>query len=198
MAQLANFRLRVFRAVAEQLSFRKAGEALYLTQPAVTQQIRALEDDLGVPLFNRAGARVGLTPSGDLLLGYVRRIDELIGKAEQALAALGGKYAGELRIGVSTTIAWYVLPRMLGEFQREHPQVRLAVESGNTEEIVSALGDRRISLGLIEGPARRRDVHAEPFLDDELVLIVPTSHEWAEVGAIESRQLTGAPLLMRE
>jgi len=128
----------------------------------------------------------------------VRQVEDVLGEAEQAIAELGGKAGGELRIGVSTTIAQYVLPRMLGEFHREYPQVHLSVQSGNTEEIVTALIEQRISLGLIEGPARRRDVHAEPFLDDELVLMVPASHEWGAAGPIPLEQLASAPLLMRE
>lgn len=171
---------------------------LYLSQPAVTLQVKALEEDLGVPLFDRTGPHVALTPAGTILLKYVRQVDEVLGEAEQAIAELGGKAAGELRIGVSTTIAQYVLPRMLGEFHREFPQVHLMVESGNTEEIVSALEAQKVSLGLIEGPARRRDVHAEPFLDDELVLMVPASHEWADAPPIQARQLADARLLMRE
>jgi DNA-binding transcriptional LysR family regulator len=198
LPQLANFRLKVFRTVAEQLSFRRAGELLYLSQPAVTLQIKALEEDLGVSLFDRTGTQVALTPAGEILLRYVRRIDDLISNAEQEIAALGGSAGGELRIGVSTTIAQYVLPRMLGEFHREHPQVHLSVHSGNTEEIVTALEQQKVALGLIEGPSRRRDVHAEPFLDDELVLIVPTSHEWANGNAIHPKQLADARLIMRE
>ncbi len=198
VTQLANFRLKVFRTVAEYLSFRRAGEELYLTQPAVTLQIKALEEQLGVPLFDRTGRQIVLTQAGSVLLGYVRRIDSLLAGAEQEIAALRGRVAGELRLGVSTTIAQYVLPRMLGEFHRGNPQVRLAVQSGNTEEIVSALRDKRIALGLIEGPARRANVREEPFLEDELVLVVPASHEWAASGTIHVAELAGAPLLMRE
>lgn len=198
MAELANFRLKVFRAVAEQLSFRKAGEALYLTQPAVTQQIKVLEDELEIQLFQRAGNQVELTSGGERLLAYVRRIDELLQHAEQELAALRGISGGELRLGVSTTISQYVLPRMLGEFHRQHPAVRLAVKSGNTQEIVDALMAQQIGLGLIEGPARRRQVRAEPFLQDELVFIVPSTHEWAQQELISLEQMAARPLLMRE
>jgi DNA-binding transcriptional LysR family regulator len=198
LAQLANFRLKVFRAVAEQRSFRRAGEQLYLSQPAVTLQIKALEEDLGVSLFDRTGVHIALTRAGEVLLAYVRRIDDLLSEADQALAALGGTTGGELRLGVSTTISQYVLPRMLGEFRREYPQVRVSVQSGNTEEIVTALEEQRVGLGLIEGPARRRDVHAEAFLDDELVLMVPASHEWAGGTRVQAKQLIGVPLLMRE
>jgi LysR family transcriptional regulator, transcriptional activator of the cysJI operon len=195
---LENFRLKVFRAVAENASFRKAGEELYLTQPAVTQQIKALEEDLGVQLFDRTGTRVELTPAGTILLGYVRQIDKLLGRSEQEIAALNQTEGGQLCLGVSTTISQYVLPRMLKEFRKEHPKIRLSVRSGNTEQIVDALIEQRIALGLIEGPARRRDVRTEPFLEDELVLIVPGSHEWADLSSLPGEDLIGAPLLMRE
>jgi LysR family transcriptional regulator, transcriptional activator of the cysJI operon len=198
VAQLANFRLKVFRTVAENLSFRRAGEELYLTQPAVTLQIKALEEDLGVPLFDRTGRQIALTPAGTVLLECVGEIDRLLTAAEQEIAGLRGEVAGELRIGVSTTIAQYVLPRMLGEFHKKNPQVRLMVESGNTEEIVNALREKHIALGLIEGPARRGNVREEPFLEDELVLLVPASHEWAGSGPIQVAQLADAPLLIRE
>jgi len=196
--QLKNFRLKVFRAVAENASFRKAGEELYLTQPAVTQQVKALEEDLGIPLFDRTGNRVELTSAGSMLLRYVRQVDALVGRAEQEIAALNHTEGGELCLGVSTTISQYVLPRMLKEFRNKHPKIRLSVRSGNTEHIVEALIDQKVSLGLIEGPARRRDVRTEPFLDDELVLIVPGSHEWADLTSLSSEDLTGVPLLMRE
>jgi LysR family transcriptional regulator, transcriptional activator of the cysJI operon len=195
---LENFRLKVFRAVAENASFRKAGEELYLTQPAITQQIQALEEDLGVQLFDRTGTRVELTASGSVLLRYVRQIDKLLGRVEQEIVALDGKEGGELCIGASTTIAQYVLPRMLRQFRKEHSKIRLSVRSGNTEHIVEALIDQKVSLGLIEGPAHRRDVRTEPFLDDELVLIVPGSHEWADQASLSCADLVGAPLLMRE
>jgi DNA-binding transcriptional LysR family regulator len=198
VAQLANFRLKVFRAVAEQLSFRRAAEALYLTQPAVTQQVKALEDDLQIRLFQRAGNQVELTSAGGRLLAYVRRIDVLLTEAEQELAAIRGSDGGELRIGISTTISQYVLPRILGEFHREHPGVRLGVQTGNTQEIVDALMAQKISLGLIEGPPRRREVQAEAFLEDELVFIVPATHEWAQQESISIEQMMAAPLLVRE
>src|SRR5450756_1116805 len=114
MASLDNFRLVVFRAVAEQLSFRKAAEGLYLTQPAVSLQIKALEEDIGVQLFDRAGARMALTGAGKILLGYSRQAHTLFVTAEHEIAALSGDHAGKLALGASTTIAQYVLPRCWG------------------------------------------------------------------------------------
>ena len=198
MTSLENFRLVVFRAVAEQLSFRKAAEELYLTQPAVSLQIKALEEDLGVQLFDRAGSRISLTAAGTALREYAQRVHALLIEAEQRVTAFSGEHAGHLALGASTTIAQYVLPRLLGSFCSERPRVQPSLISGNTEHIVAAILQQQIALGLIEGPAHSRDVRTEPFLVDELVLIAPASHEWAERGSIEAGELTAAPLLMRE
>jgi DNA-binding transcriptional LysR family regulator len=206
VAQLENFRLKVFRTVAEHLNFRKAAEHLFLTQPAVTLQIKALEDDLGIRLFDRAGNRVALTPQGSLLLGYARKIAALVFQAEQEVGAEDGKVSGELTLGVSTTIAQYVLPRLLGAFLAEHPRVQFSLHSGNTSQIVHLLLDNQLSIGLIEGPARDRGIRTEPFMQDELVLIIPpfASDPISEPmsgrvsGQMSRAQLLASNLLMRE
>lgn len=198
MANLENARLVAFRAVAQQLSFRKAAEELYLTQPAVSLQIKALEEDLGVLLFDRSGSRVALTRAGKLLLGYAERVHAMLGKAEQEIAAASGELAGQLALGASTTIAQYVLPRLLGEFLKSHPRVQPSLISGNTERIVEAVVARDIALGFIEGPSRSKDVKEEAFLADEIVLVVPAGHEWAERERIATKELAPVPMLMRE
>ncbi|MGA7291426.1 MAG: selenium metabolism-associated LysR family transcriptional regulator [Terriglobales bacterium] len=195
MAQLENFRLKVFRTAAEHLNFRKAAEHLFLTQPAVTLQIKALEDELGVRLFDRAGNRVRLTPQGAVLFGYAKKIATLASKAEQSLGAEDGKVAGELSLGVSTTIAQYVLPHLLGAFLEEHPRVQFSLHSGNTDEIVKLLLDNEVSIGLIEGPSRDRGIRSEPFMQDELVLIMPAAFE---SDRLSREQLLASNLLMRE
>jgi DNA-binding transcriptional LysR family regulator len=198
MTSLENFRLTVFRKVAEQLSFRKAAEELYLTQPAVSLQIKALEEELGVILLDRSGSRVGLTPAGAMLLEHAEKSARLLDEARHALAGFSGTQSGELNLGASTTIAQYVLPRLLSEFCREHPRVRPTLMSGNTEQIVTAVEGEKIALGFIEGPPRRRDLVLQPFLEDELVLLAPAAHAWAERGEIAPKDLTSAPLVMRE
>ena len=195
MAQLENFRLKVFRTVAEHLSFRKAAEQLFLTQPAVTLQIKALEDDLGVRVFDRTGGHVSLTPQGRVLLRHAQRISAIISETEQELAAGEGQLSGELALGVSTTIAQYVLPRLIGAFLAEHPRVRFSLHSGNTEEIVELLLHAKVSIGLIEGPARHREVHTAPFMEDEMVLI---AHADFDANRISRQQLLASTLLMRE
>jgi DNA-binding transcriptional LysR family regulator len=198
MASLDNFRLVVFRTVAEQCSFRKAAEELYLTQPAVSLQIKALEEDIGVQLFERTGAHIALTGAGKVLLRYSQQANALFVQAEQEIAALSGAHAGQLALGASTTIAQYVLPRLLGEYCKMNPRVHPTLISGNTEQIVDAAEKKNIELGFIEGPARSRKVKSEPFLEDELVLIASTAHEWTERASISISDLCSAPLLMRE
>lgn len=198
MASIENFRVVVFRAVAEQRSFRKAAEELYLTQPAVSLQIKALEEELGVQLFNRTGPHITLTEAGRILLEYAEKSSALLAQAEHEIAALGGEHAGQLALGASTTIAQYVLPRLLGEFCRQHPRVHPTLIGGNTEHIVEAVEKQKIALGFIEGPAQSRNVKTVPFLEDELVLIVSTAHPWAERNSISCSEIGAIPLLMRE
>jgi DNA-binding transcriptional LysR family regulator len=188
----------VFRAVAEQLSFRKAAEELYLTQPAVSLQIKALEEDIGVQLFDRTGVQIALTAAGGILLRYCEEVRKLLIQTEREIAALRGEHAGHLALGASTTIAQYVLPRLLGEFRREYPGVHLTLISGNTEHIVEAVEKQKIALGFIEGPARSREVKTRPFLEDELVLIASMAHEWAERISVCCSEIASGPLLMRE
>lgn len=198
MNSLENFRLVVFRAVAEHLSFRKAAEELYLTQPAVSLQIKALEEDLATLLFDRSGPQARLTPAGEALLKYARRSSDLLLKAKQEIAELTGEYAGILSVGASTTIAQYVIPRLIAEFCHLNPRIRPALISGNTEKIVKAVELQKVQLGFIEGPPRSREVRCEPFLNDELVLIVPAAHEWSERESVQPNELTTVPLLLRE
>jgi DNA-binding transcriptional LysR family regulator len=200
-----NFRLRVFRAVAEQMSFRKAAEVLHLSQPAVSQHIRALEEEAGVRLFDRArgeghGSQISLTEAGRVLLGYAKTAAETMVAAQRALAVLNDEVVGELRLGASTTVAQYVLPRILGAFLRQYPQVKLSLMSGNTEQVVEAVAEERVELGIIEGPAMRRDVKTERMIRDEMVLIVNPDHLWAarKSGTITPADLARVPLLLRE
>src|SRR5215467_10564031 len=139
MAQLENFRLKVFRTVAEHLNFHKAAEHLFLTQPAVTLQIKALESDLGERLFDRKGGSVSLTRQGSILLTYAKKLAAVACEAERELGRKGDKVSGELSLGVSTTIAQYVLSRLLNAFLADYPLIELTLHSGNTSEIVRLL-----------------------------------------------------------
>jgi DNA-binding transcriptional LysR family regulator len=191
-------RLRVFRIVAEELSFTRAAERLFLTQPAVTMQIKNLEEDLGLRLFDRTGQKITLTTAGRMLLDYARKIAELCAEAEQKLAALKGETRGELALGASTTIAQYLLPRLAGDFLAAFPAIQLSILSGNTAEVVGALLEGRIGLGLIEGPPGRSDVRCTTFVEDEILLVVPPSHEWTSAGSVDAAALKESRIILRE
>jgi LysR family transcriptional regulator, transcriptional activator of the cysJI operon len=194
---LENFRLKVFRVVAAHLNFSRAAEELFLTQPAVTQQIKALEDELGVPLFDRSGGRISLSPGGQALLPYAGKLKTLSEEAYSAVTKATGKGGGHLTLGASQTIGQYLLPNLIAGFLRENPRISITATSGNTDTILDALVGHKIELALIEGPAMRKDIHAEPFMEDHMVLVVPAGHDWAEQ-EIDITLLKEAPLLMRE
>jgi LysR family transcriptional regulator, transcriptional activator of the cysJI operon len=182
---IENFRIRVFRAVAQHLNFSRAAEELLLTQPAITQQIKALEDEFGVPLFDRGGGHVALTAGGKALLPFADRMKELSDEAFAAVAEAFGQHAGDL------------LPTFVAGFRRSNPKVRVTARSGNTDQMLEALLEREIQLALIEGPEQRKDLHLEPFMEDHMVLVVPATHGWANQ-EIKVEDLKSEPLLVRE
>src|SRR3981081_4699099 len=132
-------RLRVFQAVAEEGSFPRAARALFLSQPAVTQHIQALEGELGVPLFERLGRRTTLTPAGVSLAQHVPQILGMVRAAEVAAREAGGEASRTLRLGVSETLATYVLPPLLGDLQRRLPDTELRLTVGDSAELLVAL-----------------------------------------------------------
>jgi len=194
---IENFRLRVFRAVAQHLNFSRAAEELLLTQPAVTQQIKTLEDEFGVPLFDRGGGHITLTAGGRALLPYAEKMKMISDEATAAVAGAFGQQAGELVLGASQTIGQYLLPNFIAAFRRTSPKVRITARSGNTDQVLEALLGREIHLALIEGPEQRRDVHIEPFMEDHMILVVPANHGWAD-HEITFDDLKTEPLLVRE
>ncbi len=197
---MQDFRLKVFRMVAEKLNFTTAAEGLFLTQPAVTLQIKTLEEELGVKLFDRSGGKVTLTEAGNVLLEYAERIAALYNEAETAIGNLIGEERGKLSIGASTTIAQYVLPQLIGKFLSVHPKIEFSMISANTENIVRALDSKVISLGLVEGPIGRTDLKIDRFIEDEIVVIAAANHELAlnETEKITLSELSQMPLIMRE
>lgn len=195
---LDNYRVQVFRAVAEQASFRRAAEQLHLSQPSVSQHVRQLEEELGVKLLERGASGVEITPAGEVVLGFARKASRLSHDAMAALATLEGKPGGDLKLAASTTVAQYVLPAILGRFSRENPRVRLNLRSGNTERVVSWIATGEAELGIIEGPADRKEIFTERFLEDRLVLVVAREHPWSKSQLVDLETLAAAPMLMRE
>ncbi len=195
---IENFKLKVFRVVADNLNYRRAADELHITQPAVTAQIRSLEESLGIALFDRVGRETSLTLAGATLLQYVRQIEAVTNDAIAALAPFGGLEGVELSIGASHTIAVYLLPTLLPHLLREWPKLRIHVTSGSTNDVLQALTLHQIGIALIEAPAHRPDLKLEAFGEDELTLIVKPDHRWAKKPFIRAVELVQEPILLRE
>ena len=163
----------------------------------MTQQIKALEDEFGVPLFDRGGGHIALTAGGKALLPFAEKMKELSDEAVASVAEAFGQQAGALSLGASQTIGQYLLPKFVAEFRRTNPKIRVTARSGNTDEMIEALLAREIHLALIEGPEQRKDLRIEPFMEDHMILVVPANHGWAN-HEVELEDLRSEPLLMRE
>ncbi len=190
--------LRAFEAAVRCGSFTQAAAELGLSQPAVSLQVQALERELGIELLERLPRRVLLTPAGEALLDYARRLLNLEAEAGQVIAELKGLQAGCLRVAASPTIGTYLLPAMLGEFKRRQPGLRVIAEIAPSYRVGHALHEHAADVGLVEAPVDSESLVAEVFRTDELVLIVPAAHPWAGRRAILPRELAGQPLIARE
>jgi LysR family transcriptional regulator, transcriptional activator of the cysJI operon len=195
---VADRRLQVFYTVAKLLSFTKAADALHMTQPAVTFQIRQLEDHFNTRLFDRTHNRVSLTEAGQVAYQFSERIFELYAEMENAVKELTGDVSGALTVGASTTIAEYMLPSLLGTFKAKHPDVNLRLKVSNTEGIVSMVENNVIDLGVVEAPVANKNLLVEVCQEDELVLVVPADHPLAQREAVSATELVGYPFICRE
>lgn len=172
----ATFRqLKVFTEVARHLSFIRAAEALHLTPPAVTMQIKELEKHLGLPLFERSGRQVALTTVGEYMLVYARKMLAILKDAEDAAARLQRLEVGTLTIGMVST-AKYFLPRLLAEFQREHEGVEIKLAVGNREQLVKMLQGNEVDIAIMGRPPTELATRAEPFAAHPHVFVAPTDH----------------------
>lgn len=193
-----DFRLKVFQSVAKNLSFTKASQELFVSQPAITKHIQELEAAYQTRLFERQGNRIVLTEAGHLLLEHSERILDDYRRLEYEMHLLYNQYTGELRLGASTTLAQYVLPPLLGRFIRKFPQVSLSLLNGNSREVEAALQEHRIDLGLVEGVYRLPGLKYVPFLKDELVAVVSVRSKLRLPDEILPADLPGIPLVLRE
>lgn len=195
---LTDFRLKVFKTVADRLSFTKAAAELLISQPAVTKQINELERLLGKPLFLRHGNRISLTDDGVRLLEYANRILALYGELRDAFVEEQGAFSGEIRLGASTTLSQYVLPGLLAKFRKLYPDVRVTLFNENTEQIERQIADGKLDFGMIEGTASNPALHYELFMDDELVLVTSASNTSFTREEITAADLPALPLVIRE
>jgi DNA-binding transcriptional LysR family regulator len=198
MKNLTFRQLRVFAEVARQLSFVRAAEALHLTPPAVTMQVKDLEAAVGLQLFHRDGRKVALTTAGEYFLIYARRLLATLKEAGDAIARLRGVEAGTLNVGLVST-AKYFVPQLLARFREEHPgvEVRLAV-SPNREQLVGQLQRGEVDLAVMGRPPKEMAMRAEPFAAHPLVIVAPPDHPLLHLGRVPVQALAPYRFIVRE
>lgn len=195
---MADRRLQVFFTVARLLSFTKAAETLHMTQPAVTFQVRQLEEYFNTRLFDRTHNRISLTKAGENVYKYADKIFELYTEMENMVREMTGEVGGSLTLGASTTIAEYMLPSLLGDFRKKYPEVVVHLKVSNTDGIVSMVENNVIDLGVVEAPVGNKNLVVEGCRMDKLVAILPPNHELASREVVKAAELTKYPFICRE
>lgn len=191
-------RLEVFCKVLELQSFTKAADAVCLTQPTVSEHIRALEETVGEKLVDRLGREVLPTPAGKILYRYARDMILLRDEAIQALEKFKGKLSGHLLMGASTIPGTYILPQLIGSFKASHPSIQITLKIGSSGEIVQGLLDGKLELGLIGARWDDRKIVLEEIFSDELVLAVYPEHPLARKNEVNLEEIAGEPFILRE
>ncbi len=196
---MSDRRLKVFHTVARLLSFTKAAEELHMTQPAVTFQVRQLEEYFNTRLFDRTHNKVNLTAAGERVSEFAERIFDLYAEMENSVRDLTGEISGSLTIGASTTIAEYMLPALLGEFKNRYPDINLRLKVSNSEGIVSMVEHNVIDLGVVESPVSNKNLIVEVCHDDQLVVVAAPGHELVKRGGkVNAADIARYPFVSRE
>lgn len=189
--------LKVFSAVARHLSFTRAALELHLTQPAVSQQVKLLERDIGLPLFEHVGRKVQLAPAGVEMLRYANQAIELLREAAESMAAMRGLKRGVLKLGVVST-AKYFAPSLLSAFTPSYPEVTISFAVGNREDMIRQMAANEIDLVIMGRPPKELNTLAEPFAKHPMVIIASPHHPLASRQRIRFTQLKGEQFLIRE
>lgn len=190
--------LKAFVSIVEKGTFSAAARAVGVSQPAVSLQIQALEEYLGVDLLDRRTKKVQLTEAGKLFYPTALQIVSQIDNAQHQLEELGESVKGRLSVGGSTIPGEYVLPKILGRFKKEYPEVSITLKIGDTNEITEMIISGELQIGLIGAKPGVAQLSARPFLNDELVFIVPAGHELAQKRTVTLNDLTQAEFILRE
>ena len=190
--------LRIFQAVAQQRSYSRAAEVLYLSQPGVSLQVKALEKSVGLPLFEKSGRTLRLTEPGQELLAYSERIFALLDETQLVLEELSGARRGTVKVAASTTAGIYIVPSALGGFHRENPKVKLTLDVVNRFTVQERLLNDEVDMavmGLIEDT---HDLEVAEFVPNELVVIASPNHPLAQAKQVSLEELSSEVFLLRE
>jgi len=189
--------LRVFDAVARHLNFSRAAESLFLSQPAVSMQIKQLEQNIGLPLLEQVGRRLNLTEAGRELLKYSRNILQQVQEMDTVFSEMKGLEHGQLNIAVVST-ANYFMPQLLAKFIRLHPRINLGLSVANRDTVIKQLDDNIADLAIMGQPPEGADMVSQAFMPNPLVVIAAPDHPLAKLKKIQPRQLAEETFLLRE
>ncbi|MGH7373243.1 MAG: selenium metabolism-associated LysR family transcriptional regulator, partial [Candidatus Rokuibacteriota bacterium] len=190
--------LEIFVKVAELGSFSRAAEALFLTQPTVSEHIRTLEDELGVRLLDRLGRGAAVTKGGALLLSHAQRMLALAREARQAMESFQGRMSGELLVGASTIPGEYILPALIGRFKEKFPDIAITLLIGDSQAVTEWVAEGRAEIGVVGARSTHRGIEFRELMPDDIVLIVSSAHPWHGRKQVTLEELRGEPLLLRE
>ncbi|PZP59599.1 MAG: LysR family transcriptional regulator [Azospira oryzae] len=189
--------LRVFESVARHLSFSRAAEELFLSQPAVSMQIKQLESLVGLPLFEQIGKKIYLTEAGKEVFHYSRAVAQQLSDMEHALNELKGLERGRLSIAVVSTANFFA-PQLLARFVQQHPGVQVSLSVVNRETVLRQLTENEIDLAIMGLPPEGLDVRWQPFMENPLVVIAPPSHPLVKEKRIPMKRLAEEVFVIRE
>ena len=190
--------LEIFVKVAELGSFSKAAEALFLTQPTISEHIRTLEDELGVRLLDRLGRGAAVTKGGALLLSHAHRMLALSREARQAMESFLGRMSGELLVGASTIPGEYILPALIGRFKEKFPDIAITLLIGGSQAVTEWVVEGRAEIGMVGARSSHRSIESRELFPDDIVLIVSAAHPWHGRKQVTMDELRAEPLLLRE
>ncbi|MCK5396303.1 MAG: LysR family transcriptional regulator [Gammaproteobacteria bacterium] len=195
---MADRRLKIFHTVARLLNFTKAGEQLHMTQPAVTFQIRQLEEQFNTRLFDRTHNKVSLTEAGKQVYMYADRILKLYDDMSHSITQMTGDVSGGVSLGASTTIAEYMLPLLIGEFKAKYPDVNISLKESNSEDIIAMVENNVVDLAIVEGSVNNKNLIVEQCRVDQLLVITPNNHVLAKESAVHVKDILDHPFICRE
>ncbi len=191
-------RIEAFCKVVEFKSFTKAAEALFLSQPTISEHVRSLEESVGEKLIDRLGREVAPTPAGRILYQYARNIIQMRDEVIQALEQFRGRLSGRLILGGSTIPGTYLLPKIIGDFKTTYPDIQITLKIGDTADIAEQVMDGNLEAGVIGSKWTDRRIVSEELCHDDLVLAVYPGHPWAKTAKISLAELAGQPFISRE
>ncbi|HBP66472.1 MAG TPA: LysR family transcriptional regulator, partial [Desulfosporosinus sp.] len=191
--------LLVFKDVAETKNITLSAKKLHMSQPSISLQIQNLENQYGARFFDRTNKGVTLTKEGEIFYTHVQSVLDILASAKEQINALAKGQRGLIYLGATLTIGEYILPNILAFLYKTHPDVDFKVKIANTESISQDVLEKKLHIGLIEGPApRHKDLNVEKFWEDELVVVLPYFHSWASRKSITLAELPHERLVTRE